>query len=101
MTRPAPSPTEPNTKGNPRLSARFSEWLMGWPDGWVTKVPGISRNDALRVIGNGVVPAQAAAALRWLLSISQCTALAYWSLIATQLDSAATHAEERTEGEKP
>jgi len=74
VTRPAPSPTEPNTKGNPRLSARFSEWLMGWPDGWVTKVPGISRNDALRIIGNGVVPAQAATALRWLLAVSEIAA---------------------------
>ncbi|AXC37245.1 DNA methylase [Mycobacterium phage ByChance] len=66
---PAPSPTEPNKNGNPRLTAAFPEWMMGWPAGWVTAVPGISRNDALRIIGNGVVPQQAAAALRWLLSI--------------------------------
>lgn len=70
LTRPAPSPTEPNTKGNPRLNPDFSEWLMGWPAGWVTQVPGISRNDQLRIIGNGVVPQQAAAALSWLLSLS-------------------------------
>lgn len=69
VTRPAPSPTEPNTKGNLRLSAAFSEWLMGWPAGWVTGVPGISRNDALRIIGNGVCPQQATAGLRWLLSV--------------------------------
>lgn len=68
-TRPAPSPTEPNTKGNPRLNPAFSEWMMGWPDGWVTAVPGISRNDQLRIIGNGVVPQCAAVALRWLLSL--------------------------------
>lgn len=74
LTRPAPSPTEPNTKGNPRLAAAFSEWMMGWPDGWVTAVPGISRNDALRIIGNGVVPQQAIAALRWLLSVAECAA---------------------------
>ena len=69
LTRPAPPPTEPNTKGNPRLSARFAEWMMGWPAGWVTDVPGISRNDQLRIIGNGVVSQCASAALRWLLSV--------------------------------
>ena len=74
LTRPAPSPTEPNTKGNPRLSSAFSEWMMGWPEGWVTDVPSISRNDALRIIGNGVVPPQALRALTWLLSISAVAA---------------------------
>lgn len=69
VTRPAPTPTEPNRNGNPRLAPAFSEWMMGWPAGWVTEVPGISRNDQLRIIGNGVVPQQAAAALRWLLSV--------------------------------
>jgi DNA (cytosine-5)-methyltransferase 1 len=70
VTRPAPAPTEPNKNGNPRLSAAFSEWLMGWPAGWVTDVPGISRNDALRIVGNGVVPQCAEAALRYLLSVA-------------------------------
>jgi DNA (cytosine-5)-methyltransferase 1 len=69
-SRPAPAPTEPNKNGNPRLSAAFSEWLMGWPAGWVTDVPGVSRNDALRIVGNGVVPQQAEAALRYLLSVA-------------------------------
>jgi DNA (cytosine-5)-methyltransferase 1 len=64
---PAPSPTQPNRKGNPRLNPAFSEWMMGWPTGWVTDVPGISRNDQLRIIGNGVVPQCASAALSWLL----------------------------------
>jgi len=67
---PAPSPTEPNRNGKPRLNPAFSEWMMGWPAGWVTAVPGISRNDALRIIGNGVVPQQAVAALRWLLNVA-------------------------------
>ncbi|HVX57387.1 MAG TPA: hypothetical protein VHA37_06670 [Candidatus Saccharimonadales bacterium] len=68
ITRPAPSPTEPNTKGNPRLAAAFSEWMQGFRNGWITGVPGISRNDQLRIIGNSVCPQQAVAALRQLLS---------------------------------
>lgn len=67
LTRPAPPPTILSAKGNPRLSGRFAEWMMGLPDGWVTDVPGVSNNDALRLCGNGVVPPQAEAALRWLL----------------------------------
>jgi DNA (cytosine-5)-methyltransferase 1 len=68
---PAPAPTEPNKNGNPRLSASFSEWIMGWPDGWVTDPAiGISRNDQLRIVGNGVCPQQAAAALRYLLAVT-------------------------------
>ncbi|AVP41722.1 DNA methyltransferase [Mycobacterium phage Batiatus] len=69
---PAPSPTEPNKNGNPRLTAAFPEWMMGWPAGWVTEVPGISRNDALRIIGNGVCPQQAYAALQILVRVSAC-----------------------------
>lgn len=69
LTRPAPAPTETGPKGSPRLSAHFTEWMMGLPDGWVTDVPGITRNEALKACGNGVVPQQAAAALRWLLTL--------------------------------
>ncbi len=75
LTGPAPAPTEPNKNGNPRLSAAFSEWLMGWPDGWVTDPAiGLSRNDQLRIVGNGVCPQQAAAALRYLLTIAEVAA---------------------------
>lgn len=67
----APAPTEPNKNGNPRLSAAFSEWLMGWPAGWVTDPDiGISRNDQLRIVGNGVCSQQAIAALRYLLAVA-------------------------------
>lgn len=67
LTREAAPPTEPNKNGNPRLSAAFSEWMMGWPQGWVTDPDiDISRNDQLRIIGNGVCPQQATAALRFL-----------------------------------
>jgi len=64
LTRQAPPPTILSSKGNARLSGAFTEWLMGLPAGWVTDVPGISNNDALKLCGNGVVPQQAAAALR-------------------------------------
>lgn len=68
LRRPAPAPTMTSSKGNPQLSARFVEWLMGLPVGWVTDVPGITRNEALKALGNGVVPQQAAAALRFMAS---------------------------------
>jgi len=51
-----------------RLSPEFVEWMMGLPEGWVTAVPGLNRREALRMLGNGVVPQQAAAAVRVLLS---------------------------------
>ena len=66
--RPAPAPTEPGRNGNPRLSAEFAEWMMGLPAGWVTAVPGVTRSEALKLAGNGVVPQQAAYALSDLAS---------------------------------
>lgn len=57
LRRPAPDPTV-----NSRLNPAFVEWMMGLPAGWVTGC-GLSRNNALRVLGNGVVPQQAAHAL--------------------------------------
>lgn len=68
MGRPAPAPAQVNAKGNRQLDARFAEWLMGLPPGWVTDVPGLSRSAQLRMLGNGCVPLQAAAALAYLLS---------------------------------
>lgn len=64
LGRPAPDPTEPG-KTRPRLSAAFVEWLMGLDDGHVTGV-GLTRNQELKALGNGVVPQQGAAALRHL-----------------------------------
>lgn len=46
----------------------IEEWMMGLPAGWVTDVPGITRNEALKACGNGVVPQQAAEALRTMLA---------------------------------
>lgn len=63
--RPAPSPTETGPKGKPRLSPAFVEWLMMLPAGHVTDPAiGLTRNEQLKALGNGVVPAQCAAALR-------------------------------------
>lgn len=46
----------------------FIEWIMGLPAGWVTGVPGLTRTQMLKALGNGVVPLQAATALREILS---------------------------------
>lgn len=69
LTRVAPAPTKPDGKdGNHRLSAEFTEWMMGLPEGWVTAEDiGLKRNDQLKACGNGVVPQQAELALRILL----------------------------------
>ena len=68
--RPAPDPTEPNDRGGRRLSARFVEWMQGMPDGHVTDI-GLTRVQQLRILGNGVVPQQAAHALRLLSTVSR------------------------------
>jgi DNA (cytosine-5)-methyltransferase 1 len=61
--REAPEPRLPTGQLNPR----FVEWMMGLPVGWVCDVPGIPWSARLRLLGNGVVPQQAVAALRHLL----------------------------------
>jgi DNA (cytosine-5)-methyltransferase 1 len=61
--RPAPRPTD--DRG--RLAPAFVEWLMGLTPGHVTAVPGLSRAQQLKALGNGVVPPQAAYAFRVLL----------------------------------
>lgn len=62
LGRPAPNPTT-----NGRLSPRFVEWMMMLPTGWVTN-PAIelTRAAQLRVLGNGVIPLQAATAIHQL-----------------------------------
>lgn len=63
--RVAPVPTLADGKnGQHRLSACFVEWMMGLEDGHVTAPEiGLTRNEQLRALGNGVVPQQAALAL--------------------------------------
>jgi hypothetical protein len=69
--RPAPSPTNADGKdGSHRLSPKFCEWIMGLPEGWITG-PDVTRNESLKMAGNGVVPQQAAAAIRFLLDSIQ------------------------------
>ena len=60
MSRPAPHPA--HKKG---VNTNFVEWLMGLPEGYVTDI-GLSRKAQLKILGNGVVPQQAALALHLL-----------------------------------
>jgi len=53
---PAPHPVGDRN----RLSPAFVEWMMGFPPGWVD---GLNRTQALKALGNAVVPQQAVAAL--------------------------------------
>ena len=56
------------------LDDRFCEWLMGYPEGYVTS-SSLSRNRAIRALGNAVVP--------------QCAAAAFTALAARVDDQAA------------
>ena len=60
MGRPAPYPVD--DKG---IEPVFVEWMMGLPEGHVTGL-GLSRTAELKMLGNGVVPQQAALALHYL-----------------------------------
>lgn len=64
--RSTPHPTTPGRHGGPVLAPAFVEHLMGLPPGWVTDLP-LPRVDQLRILGNGVVPLQAAYAVAMLL----------------------------------
>lgn len=71
--RKAPAPTVPPTRegGRARLSTKFVEWLMGLPEGHVTGEDlGLTREQQLRLLGNGVVPQQGAAAIYQLTRIA-------------------------------
>jgi DNA (cytosine-5)-methyltransferase 1 len=71
LGRSAPHPTKADGKdGNHRLSSKFTEWMMGLDDGWITG-HNLKRNDELKLAGNGVVPQQAELALRLLLELPE------------------------------
>lgn len=61
---PAPMPVD--EKG--RLAPAFVEWMMGFPRGWTE---GLSRTQALKALGNAVVPQQGAAAFGALIGAAQ------------------------------
>lgn len=68
LGRPAPCPTVVGARGGRVLNPVFVEFLMGLASGHVTSVPGLGRIDQLKLLGNGVVPQQAVAALDYLLA---------------------------------
>jgi len=57
LGRTAPDPTTPNG----RIAPAFVEWMMGYPQGWVTDTD-LTNSQALYALGNAVVPQAAAAA---------------------------------------
>ena len=74
--RQAPPPSTPSRRagGKPQLSAKFVEWMMGLPEGHVTGADlDLSRERQLRMLGNGVVPQQAALAVRTLIHTAKET----------------------------
>jgi hypothetical protein len=71
LTREVPEATVPH-KEKRRLNPAFVEWMMGLPAGHVTG-HGLSAAKELKMLGNGVVPQQAAAAIGALMSRSLCS----------------------------
>lgn len=60
---PMPEMVEEAPSGRLRLSAKFGEWMMGLPPGWVTGIRPLSRAAQIRILGNGVIPLQARVAI--------------------------------------
>lgn len=56
-------------EGKDKVNPLFAEWMMGLPEGWVTG-HGLNRKQELRLLGNGVMPQQAAYALNKLEKIA-------------------------------
>ena len=69
LERNAPDPVVMRSDKR-RLNPRFVKWMMGLPDGWVTG-HGLSAAKELKMLGNGVVPQQAHAAITQLLERTQ------------------------------
>ena len=65
LDRPAPAPTV-QRKDKRRLNPQFVEWMMGLDEGHVTG-HGLSSAQELKMLGNGVVPQQARAAVAQLM----------------------------------
>jgi DNA (cytosine-5)-methyltransferase 1 len=73
LGRPAPAALV-ERHGDGDVNPAFVEWAMGLPAGWVTDVPGIPVASQLKALGNGVVPQQAALALRVLSATAEAVA---------------------------
>lgn len=65
LTKPCPWEI---VDGAERLSAVFTEWIMGLPEGHVTQVPGLTRTQVFGLLGNGLAPPEAALALKDMLA---------------------------------
>jgi DNA (cytosine-5)-methyltransferase 1 len=63
--RQAPAPALLNQTEGPRPAPAFVEWLMGLPQGWVTdpQHSELTNSQQITVLGNGVLPLQAATAI--------------------------------------
>lgn len=69
IERPAPNPTVTSpVTGKQVENLKLHEWMMGLPDGWVTDVPGLTKRQIGKALGNGVVPQQAKVALEDMLA---------------------------------
>jgi DNA (cytosine-5)-methyltransferase 1 len=68
--RPAPLPAERTRRGSFRLAVNFAQWCQGLPEDWVSGVPLLPYYAMIRILGNAVVPRQAAVALRQLAGIA-------------------------------
>lgn len=66
--RPAPKPLTVGPKGGLGTAAQFVEWMFDLPAGYVSAHVG--NDTALRIIGNGICPAQAACALQLLTQVA-------------------------------
>lgn len=69
LTRPAPAPVEDTPRGW-RTNIDFVEWCMGLPSGHVTTTD-VPRTGKVKMLGNGVVPQQAAFAITQLF-LGEC-----------------------------
>lgn len=65
----APVPVLSGARGERVMNVELPEWLMGLPRGFVSGVPGLSRKDILKILGNGVCPLQGAFALEQLFGV--------------------------------
>lgn len=71
LGREAPPVATTGPKGGWRMNPAFVEWMMGLPEGHITQVPALTWQEAIRALGNGVIPQQAEHALRAITQMLQ------------------------------